>query len=123
MNVSPQLVALVHALINSPSICIVIVGLNLVGVILQTTPAFPNRFNWVIPWLLYAGGIVLTVLFMPYDAFPKGQPHPAILASIIGLILGYISWVVHDWPVQWVLAKYFPSVNNKQQTTNSSDNK
>ena len=108
MNIPQPIHDLAAALGNGPEVWLILVGLNFLGIVLQKTPVLPNRFNPFIPVLLYIMGIVLTVLLVPTTIFPAGQRHPAVLLGIIGFLIGFAAWFLHDVILQWVLKKYFP---------------
>lgn len=93
---------LITALYNNPACLFILVGLNLLGVMLQQTPIVPHRFNFLIPWLLFGLGILFVVMLVPVTLFPAGQPHPKLLLGIIGFCFGVAAWMIHEWPVQWV---------------------
>jgi len=105
MNIPPPIIELWNALANNPACWVILAGLNVAGLVLQKTPLFPNRFNWLIPWLLYVAGVVLTVLLVPVTVFPPTQARPHVLLGIMGLLFGAATYFGHDWLLQWLLSK------------------
>ena len=105
MHIPPPILELWNALCaNLGCWCIVLV-LNALGLVLQKTPIFPNKYNWLIPWLLYVGGIVGAELVISPDVFPPSQPHPRVMLAGLGFIFGCAAYFGHDFVLQWVLAR------------------
>lgn len=116
MHIPPPILELWTTLTNNLACWVILAGLNVAGFILQKTPLFPNRFNWLIPWLLYGSSIVLMELLVPVTVFPPTQEHPRILLGILGVLFGAAAYFGHDWLLQWLLAKagqYLPGAGGR----------
>ena len=120
MTLSQPVHDLALALWNSPEIFLILVGLNVLGVVLQNTPVLPNRFNWVIPLVLYVMGILFTPLLVPTTIFPASTKHPGVLLGIIGFLIGFAAWFLHDVVIQWAVKRYFPQ--SQPTKTNNQGN-
>jgi hypothetical protein len=86
----------------------VIIGLILnVGVFLwRSMQTLPNRW---IPHICVVGGMVLYPLLGDRSTVPAAQPHPVAFMSLLGMILGFLSWAAHG-ALTKVLGKYFPDL-------------
>ena len=92
---------LLTALWHNPACFFIIVALNLLGVMMQKYPVWPDKWNRFIPWTLFALGSVLVPLLVSPAIFPQTQQHATSLLAIIGFIFGVVAFLVHTTLVQW----------------------
>ncbi|MEI8289573.1 MAG: hypothetical protein WCH99_08865 [Verrucomicrobiota bacterium] len=116
MDIIKGITEIGSSILHAPAWVLLVLALNLLGIFLQATPILPNRFNFLIGYLLLVLGMILTPLIVPKTFFPPEQPNPIILLVIVGMIFGIVAWLLHGLIVQRVVAKYFP-----QNTENKTD--
>ena len=98
------------ALKNDPAVLLIVLCLNVAGLFLQA--ALPVKLNKIVAAVLLLCGVVLAILLVPADIFPKTQQHPKVLLGIIGFLLGAISWWLHGYPLQWATAWFKAKLPN-----------
>ena len=92
---------LLAALWHNPACFFIIVALNLLGVMMQKYPVWPDRWNRFIPWLLFTFGTILVPLLVSPSIFPQAQQHAKALLAVIGFTFGVAAFLLHNTIVQW----------------------
>ncbi len=96
----------IQQVVGSPGGVIVILLLSILCFRLEQIPQFPNKLNWMLPFLLLILGTLLFPVFTSVESVPKVFPNPKAYLWACGFICATVASAAHMTLLRFLINKY-----------------